>query len=83
MSHVKTSGKGAVVIPLAVRRTVGLVPGQTVEVSADGNNRIVIVPLARDPVAALEGILRGKGGGTVDEFLRGRRREDRRRKGRL
>lgn len=83
MPRVRTSGKGAVVIPHAIRRAVGLKPGQYVEVTAEAQDRIVITPLAEDPIGALEGLLRGLGGGSVEAFLRERRREDRGRAGRI
>ncbi|MBI2923130.1 MAG: AbrB/MazE/SpoVT family DNA-binding domain-containing protein [Planctomycetes bacterium] len=78
MPRVRTSGKGAVVIPKSVRDTVGLEPGQLVEVAAEGTDRIVVRPLPRDPIEALDGILRGDGGGSVADFLRERRREENR-----
>lgn len=78
MPRVRTSGKGAVVIPKPVRDAVGLAPGQFVDVVAEGPNRIVLKPLPQDPVEALDGILKGDGGGSVEDFLRQRRREERR-----
>ncbi|MBI3098030.1 MAG: AbrB/MazE/SpoVT family DNA-binding domain-containing protein [Planctomycetes bacterium] len=83
MDRVRTSSKGAVVIPVGVRKSVGLEPGQMVQVAAEGKDRIVIIPMASDPVAAIEGILRGRGGGTVADFIAERRREDRVRRRRL
>lgn len=83
MARVRTSSKGAVVIPKAVRLAVGLKPGQVVDVAAEGRNRIVVTPLPLDPVEALYGILKGDGGGTVEDFIQGRRREDRARSRRL
>lgn len=80
MSRVRTSGKGAVVIPKEIRLAVGLAPGQYVEVAAEGTSRIVIRPLALDPVQALEGLLRARPGGSVADFVEERRREDRARR---
>lgn len=83
MARVRTSSKGAVVIPKSVREAVGLEPGQLVDVAVEGKDRILVTPLPLDPVEALYGILKGDGCGTVEDFLRERRREDRARSRRL
>ncbi|MEK7867319.1 MAG: AbrB/MazE/SpoVT family DNA-binding domain-containing protein [Planctomycetota bacterium] len=83
MAHVRTSSKGAVVIPKAVREAAGLKPGQMVNVALEGKDMIVVRPLPEDPIEALYGILKGDGCGTVDDFIKERRREDRARARRL
>lgn len=83
MAHVKTSSKGAVVIPKAVREAAGLKPGQMVAVALEGKGMIVVRPLPEDPIEALYGILKGDGCGSVADFIKERRREDRARSRRL
>ena len=79
MAIVTTSAKGQVVIPAAIRRKIGLSPGQKVDVMVQGGD-VVIRPLPRDPVEALHG--KYKQGDSLTEALmreRGleRRREER------
>ncbi len=77
MARVRTSKRGAVLIPKSMREAVGLEPGQLVDVSVEGKDRILVTPIRLHPVGALYGILKGDGCGTVEDFLRDRRREGR------
>ena len=65
--------RGQTVIPAAIRRRYKINEGDTIMWLDDGNG-IRVVPIARDPVAALRG--RGRGEGLVEK-LRHARREDR------
>jgi len=73
---VKTSAKGQVVIPADIRRRAGLRAGDPVCVD-EQEGVIVITPVAKDPVKALTGILKGRG--RYLEALMKSREEERRR----
>ncbi|HEY8885605.1 MAG TPA: AbrB/MazE/SpoVT family DNA-binding domain-containing protein [Chloroflexota bacterium] len=75
MSASKMSAKGWVVIPKEMRRKYGLAPGTSVEV-VDYGGVLAIVPVAADPVAALDGMFSDHGGKPwTEELLEERRRE--------
>ena len=59
MPVVKTSSKGQVVIPVEIRRKLGIKPGRMVNMTLEGD-RAVISPLPEDPIKALRGALKGK-----------------------
>jgi AbrB family looped-hinge helix DNA binding protein len=72
---VKTTPKGQVMIPAAVRRKVGLKPGDRVAVEPEGDGTIRVTPLPDDPAAALHGMLRGAGRGVAADLAREHREE--------
>ena len=76
MSTVKVSGKGWVVIPQKIRKRYGIRPGDTVHI-VDYAGHITIVPVAKDPIAAGRGML--KGGPSLSETLLEERRWERER----
>jgi AbrB family looped-hinge helix DNA binding protein len=58
MPVVKTSSKGQIVIPVEIRKKLGIEPGQKVNLTlVDG--KAVITPLPEDPIKALRGALKG------------------------
>jgi len=59
MPVVKTSSKGQVVIPVNIRKKLGIKPGQKVNLTLVGD-KAVITPLPEDPIKALRGLLKGK-----------------------
>ncbi len=59
MPVVKTSSKGQIVIPVEIRRKLGIKSGQKVYMTLKGKEA-VITPLPEDPIKALRGILKGK-----------------------
>ena len=59
MNIVKTSSKGQIVIPVEIRKKLGIKPGQKVSLTLV-ENKAVIQPLPEDPIKALRGILKGK-----------------------
>ena len=59
MAVVRTSGKGQVVIPAEIRKRTGIRAGDQVSVQ-EQDGVIVIVPVAKDPMRALRGILKGR-----------------------
>jgi len=73
MAIVKTSAKGQIVIPAAIRKAIGLEPGQKVRVEAR-NGEIVIKPLPKDPIAALVGLCQG-GPSLIKALLKNRQEE--------
>lgn len=78
MSIVKTSSKGQVVIPVEIRKKLGIKPGQMVKLTLiDG--KAVIAPLPEDPIKALRGIMKGKPSMTkalLDERKKGIKRDE-------
>jgi AbrB family looped-hinge helix DNA binding protein len=75
MSVVKTSSKGQVVIPKAIREKLGITPGRKVLFRLVGN-RAEISPLPEDPVKALRGVLKG-GPSLASELVRERKEDNR------
>ena len=57
MTTVKTSAKGQVVIPLAIRKKIGLRPGCDVFVRHAGDRKVIIEPVPDDPIEAACGML--------------------------
>lgn len=79
MGLTKTSAKGQVVIPAAIREKFGIRPGSVVDIrEVDG--RIVLEPVPDDPIRAAYGMLRG-GPSLLEALLKERaaerEREDR------
>ena len=75
MTVVKTSSKGQIVIPKAIRKRLGITPGKrllfrVVEDHAE------ITPLPDDPITALRGTL--KGGKSLTKALLAERKKDNR-----
>ncbi|MFP3947416.1 MAG: AbrB/MazE/SpoVT family DNA-binding domain-containing protein [Gemmatimonadota bacterium] len=75
MAIVRTSSKGQVVIPAEIRREIGLEPGDRVQVSRIGKNRVLVQPIPDDPVEAARGILRD--GPSLTEALKKERDRER------
>jgi AbrB family looped-hinge helix DNA binding protein len=58
VGHVVTTGsKGQIVIPVQLRRQLGLEPGQKVEVTVEGD-AVKVRPIPRNLIDALTGCLR-------------------------
>ena len=73
MAIATVSAKGWVVIPQEIRRRYGLKKGDKVHI-IDYAGRIAIVPVAKDPLAAARGMLKG-GPSLTKALLEERRRE--------
>ena len=56
--QVTVGTKGQVVIPIDIRRAIGLEPGQKVDLALE-EDRVVMRAIPRDLIAALTGSLRG------------------------
>ncbi|NTV34716.1 MAG: AbrB/MazE/SpoVT family DNA-binding domain-containing protein [Deltaproteobacteria bacterium] len=78
MSVVRTSSKGQIVIPVEIRRKLGIKPGQRVTLTLI-EDKAVITPLPMDPIKALRGTLKGEPSMTKD-LLRERKEEIKREK---
>lgn len=76
MPVVKTSAKGQVVIPAGIRKRAGLHGGDKVSVE-EHEGVIVIVPVAKDAVRSLQGILKGHPS-FIEALLKSREEERRR-----
>jgi AbrB family looped-hinge helix DNA binding protein len=59
MPIVKTSAKGQIVIPAAIRKKLKIKHGQKVNLTLVEDNA-VITPLPEDPIKSLRGILKGR-----------------------
>ena len=70
----KVSAKGWIVIPAALRKKYGIVPGDEVSV-VDYGGVLTLVPTLADPVSAGMGFLKGKG--RLTDALLEERRADR------
>ena len=71
------SKKGQIVIPAKIRKKFHLVPGDPVVVD-EVNGGIMVIPLSKDPINELYGILKGKlpeGVSLTADLLADRRRE--------
>ena len=74
MPIVRTSPKGQVVVPAELRETIGLHPGDYVLVTHAGGRRVLIEPVADDPVSAVRGLLK-KGPSLTNALTEERRAE--------
>lgn len=72
MATATLSEKGWVVIPKDIRDSLGLKKGDRIRVMQHGRE-IVLIPVAKDPIAAGRGLLRG--GMSMKEYLEDKRRE--------
>jgi len=70
---VKTSSKGQIVIPLEIRKKLGIKPGQRVNLTLVGD-KAFITPLPDDPIRALRGLLKGEPS-MAQDLLEDRKRE--------
>ncbi len=75
MPVVKTSAKGQIVIPKAIRERLGITPGRRILLRIVGNHA-EIIPLPDDPIKGMRGILRG-GKSLANELLVERRKDNR------
>lgn len=75
MPVVKTSAKGQIVIPKAIRERLGITPGRRILLRVVGNHA-EITPLPDDPIKGMRGILRG-GKSLANELLVERRKDNR------
>jgi AbrB family looped-hinge helix DNA binding protein len=66
------TSRGQTVIPAEIRRRLGITPQTKLEWRVEGNV-IVVRPIPKDPIGALEGCL--KGSGITRSLLEGRREE--------
>jgi len=75
MPVVKTSAKGQIVIPKAIRERLGITPGRRILLRIVGNHA-EITPLPDDPIKGMRGILRG-GKSLANDLLVERRKDNR------
>ncbi|MBI3989730.1 MAG: AbrB/MazE/SpoVT family DNA-binding domain-containing protein [candidate division NC10 bacterium] len=73
MPIVKTSAKGQVVIPKAIRKALGIKPGTSFHVRVEGKE-VVLFRLPDDPIRALRGVV--KGGPSLTKALLEDRKEE-------
>jgi AbrB family looped-hinge helix DNA binding protein len=72
----KVGPKGQVVLPKAVRESLGIEPGDDVTIEErDGEARVRKVESRATLIARLRGALAGSGGSLADELLAERRRD--------
>lgn len=75
MPIATTSPRYQIVIPKAIRRRIGLKPGQKVSVELETDGAIRLVPFPDDLVKALTGCCKHLGGGMTRALRAERRRE--------
>ena len=69
--------KGQIVIPVEVRRRLGIKAGTRFHVEFDEReNRIVLRPITRQTVEALAGMFKGRG--IMEEYLKEKKKERKR-----
>jgi AbrB family looped-hinge helix DNA binding protein len=73
METVKVLGKGQIVIPAAIRKKHGMVPGTEVQIFENGN-LIVLMPPTEDPVQSAMGCLPGEPS-LAEELIEARKRD--------
>ena len=59
MAVVKVSVKGQIVIPAELRSKYGISPGDKVDIR-DGDGKILVFPLPKDPIKKARGMLKGE-----------------------
>jgi AbrB family looped-hinge helix DNA binding protein len=75
MPVVKTSAKGQIVIPKAIREKLGITPGKKMLLRVV-NEHAEITPLPDDPIKEMRGILKG-GKSLAKELLSERKKDNR------
>ena len=69
-----TTTKGQIVIPVEVRRKLGITEGTRIRVEVDEKERLIILkPITRESIARLRGKYRGKG--LLKSLMADRKRE--------
>ena len=57
-----TTSKGQIVVPLSIRRKLGIKEGTRIQIELkEGENVIVLKPITREYIHSLRGTFRGKG----------------------
>ncbi len=73
---IKVSSKGQIVLPAAVRRKLGIEPGDELVV-VEWGGAVYLVPKMKDPIRESRGLLKRLGATfTVDEFLAEKKAEE-------
>jgi len=67
------TSRGQTVIPAPIRKLLGITPQTRLEWRVE-DNLIIVRPIPQDPIATLEGKLKGSG---ITQFLLEKRREER------
>jgi len=71
--YTSATGKGQVLIPVALRRKFGIKPGTKIQVFEE-NGRIVLQPVTREQIRRVRGMF--KGAGALKLLMAERKREE-------
>lgn len=70
MAIVTVSSKGQFVIPVSIRKALGIGPKSRVRITLSGDGkRAVLEPIPANPIEALTGIFKGYPGSLAKELL--------------
>jgi AbrB family looped-hinge helix DNA binding protein len=76
MSVIKTHAKGQIIIPIEIRKRLGIIPGKRVSVKLV-DDHIEIRPLPDDPIEFLTGVFKDSPKSMSAQLLEERRRDNR------
>jgi len=76
MSIVKTYAKGQIVLPIEIRKKIGITPGKSLSVKWV-DDHVEIRPLPDDPIDFLTGFLQDQPKSLAEELLKDRENDNR------
>jgi len=74
MAIVNTSLKGQLIIPIKLRKKLGIIPGKPVQI-IEQENCLIIRPIPKDPIKAAKGILPKTSPSLANELVEERKKD--------